>query len=691
MKLNPNAVPFAFTPVEDSKRPRHYEMEQMLALKAQNVRVLPQMRKHEHSKYFLKFSYDLHYMLSLKAKNQQPPASLPSWFSMIYHSHYSPGKPLPEQPKSDDVRVADGRGRGVGDLRVDIPKPKWSLREAPVAKRSSPYKKHNHKEHESKSHKRTQSKKNDKSSAIPIHDLELHHSDNRWQAQPSSGEASAASKAITAILNKLSEENFDRLVKQTVAIPVSNFETLSVLAEHVFNKAIEEPHFAQLYARFCASLSELLPSFPDPRAPRTLDFRFTLLMLCHKYLVEQELDEEHLQNVAPEIKAEEEQKLWNRRKGNIILIGQLFTKQLLAKPVIHNCVEMLLKADEEEEEEGEGEETEAAPPSDTDVECVCILLRNIGPLLDLEEEKAVSRGKEQINRMDGYFERIQSLATHTSLPHRLRFMLRDLIELRQRHWDKPQPQSSPPNSPYGGKWRAAGKGSVRSPVAAANATRPKLSLHRPTHSRSGSASELGTATGAGGGGGERGGHESKRSVDMKGSPTPALERHSSTSSLPSTPRSQQRVLMLVKEYYSAQSVPEAVQCIHECHTSHPASPASKCAECESVFAEVVNQAVLQMLDGGEAALALCQTLLSELRSQNVVQPEHLIGGLGRVLRTLPDLALDIPQAPALMTRVCTHLLRNDISRAQLEAEMEGVNQECDGSPLPREVIARCFV
>lgn len=79
-------------------------MEQMLALKAQNVRVLPQMRKHEHSKYFLKFSYDLHYMLSLKAKNQQPPASLPSWFSMIYHSHYSPGKPLPEQPKSDDVR-----------------------------------------------------------------------------------------------------------------------------------------------------------------------------------------------------------------------------------------------------------------------------------------------------------------------------------------------------------------------------------------------------------------------------------------------------------------------------------------------------------------------------------------------------------------------------------------------------------
>jgi len=109
MKLNPNAVPFAFTPVEennnDAKRPHRYELEEMLALKSHNVRVLPQMQKHEHSKHFLKFSYDLHYMLSLKAQNHQPPASIPSWFPMIYQSHYSPGKPLPEiKPKSDDVR-----------------------------------------------------------------------------------------------------------------------------------------------------------------------------------------------------------------------------------------------------------------------------------------------------------------------------------------------------------------------------------------------------------------------------------------------------------------------------------------------------------------------------------------------------------------------------------------------------------
>ena len=175
----------------------------MLSLKQHNALVLPQMRKHEHSKLFLKYTYDLNYMLSLKPKYQQPPADVPSWFSMIYHSHYSPGKPLPDLPKSDDVRVADARSSRNPDLRVDIPKPKWALREAPVSKRS-PYKKHHNKDHNDPKPKRPQSKKNDKSASIPIQDLELHHSDNRWQAQPSGGEASSASKAITSILNKLS-------------------------------------------------------------------------------------------------------------------------------------------------------------------------------------------------------------------------------------------------------------------------------------------------------------------------------------------------------------------------------------------------------------------------------------------------------------------------------------------------------
>jgi len=62
-----------------------------------------------------------------------------------------------------------------------------------------------------------------------------------------------------------------------------------------------------------------------------------------------------------------------------------------------------------------------------------------------------------------------------------------------------------------------------------------------------------------------------------------------------------------------------------------------------------------------------------------------------VLLMLPDVALDIPLAPVLLTRICSQLLQAGlIDRQQLEAKLLTVEEECDGSILPREVISRCF-
>lgn len=95
---------------------------------------------------------------------------------------------------------------------------------------------------------------------------------------------------------------------------------------------------------------------------------------------------------------------------------------------------MLLDADEEDDE---GDYPETDLPSDGDVESVCILLKTIGPLLDSQEANS-----KYGNRMDGYFERMTSLSENKGLPSRLRFMLKDMIELRDRDWgsrDKVKP------------------------------------------------------------------------------------------------------------------------------------------------------------------------------------------------------------------------------------------------------------
>lgn len=60
-------------------------------------------------------------------------------------------------------------------------------------------------------------------------------------------------KKIRAILNKLSLENFDIMVNDTLLL---NY-TAPIVVDEIFNKAICEPFYSDMYARFCMSLVKL--------------------------------------------------------------------------------------------------------------------------------------------------------------------------------------------------------------------------------------------------------------------------------------------------------------------------------------------------------------------------------------------------------------------------------------------------
>lgn len=60
-------------------------------------------------------------------------------------------------------------------------------------------------------------------------------------------------KRITSILNKLNAENYDKLLCEAKSFNYSAPEVVSV----VFKKALAEPFFSDLYARFCWDLVEL--------------------------------------------------------------------------------------------------------------------------------------------------------------------------------------------------------------------------------------------------------------------------------------------------------------------------------------------------------------------------------------------------------------------------------------------------
>ncbi|XP_067655321.1 eukaryotic translation initiation factor 4 gamma 2-like isoform X2 [Haliotis asinina] len=99
--------------------------------------------------------------------------------------------------------------------------------------------------------------------------------------------------------------------------------------------------------------------------------------------------------------------------GNIKFIGELGKLQMLHEGILHKCIKQLL------------EKKRNTPIRDMaeDLECLCQIMRTVGPRLDSPKAKAW---------MDQYFERVRLFSQNLELPSRIRFMLQDVIELREK-------------------------------------------------------------------------------------------------------------------------------------------------------------------------------------------------------------------------------------------------------------------
>lgn len=98
--------------------------------------------------------------------------------------------------------------------------------------------------------------------------------------------------------------------------------------------------------------------------------------------------------------------------GNIKFIGELGKLEILAESILHRCIQNLLAR-------------RAAAEHHEDLECLAQLVRTCGRVLDSERGRGL---------MDQYFARIETLSASRELAPRIRFMLRDTVELRRGGW-----------------------------------------------------------------------------------------------------------------------------------------------------------------------------------------------------------------------------------------------------------------
>ncbi|KIO20808.1 hypothetical protein M407DRAFT_29563 [Tulasnella calospora MUT 4182] len=257
-------------------------------------------------------------------------------------------------------------------------------------------------------------------------------------------------RKVKALLNKLLLENFDSVSNQIInwankSENENNGATLILVIKLVFEKAIDEAPWSEMYARLCRKMMEQISQNVQDDNIRNNSgepivgghlFRKYLLNRCQEDFERGWSQKESAQAAAAlkaaDDKAAEDASKANGEDGGPVLyseeyyallkakrqglglvrfIGELFKLQMLTERIMHECIKTLLsKIDNPEEEE---------------IESLCTLLMTVGQALDTPKAKG---------HMDIYFGRIRMLAEDSNLGWRIRHLLLEVIELRQRSW-----------------------------------------------------------------------------------------------------------------------------------------------------------------------------------------------------------------------------------------------------------------
>jgi histone H3/H4 len=278
----------------------------------------------------------------------------------------------------------------------------------------------------------TDSEHDSSSPRVVLKEKKLGSSPTSWAAQQRTRKLSSFSedlpvhdigRMVRALLNKLTEERFESLASQLLALPFSTQEQLNILAAEIFEKATAQDGFRSLYTELCKRIDMHLAEKTSAIGGKA--FRAALVNECQATF-ERSLvppDAASFAGLGDDERLEAEIKLKTTRLGNMRFIGELLVRRLLAPKLLPPIIQQLMNGDEAMLESlialltivGPSSESQSASMSQVALKDACITLRR------------------KISNKPSWSEQSGEMP-ETALSARLRCQITDLLEARGRGW-----------------------------------------------------------------------------------------------------------------------------------------------------------------------------------------------------------------------------------------------------------------
>ena len=237
---------------------------------------------------------------------------------------------------------------------------------------------------------------------------------------------------LTEYLNMLTVDNYNE-TKQLIFNKIKDgIENQKKFLEVLFQKAVHEKAFVNLYAKLCKDLDRELPQKVERthnKKAGSSEMRSKLIDKCKEIfkIDNNEQIDGYIKVKDPE---ERENKIKKFILGNVNFIGELINIKLLSKKVVFQCIEMLFTRYDKGDEGG---------LRLINLEGIVILTDKFGTLIHKQRDSIEDNDfKDFVSNINTILVKLNKIQMNDDIPGYVKYKIINLIEKKKGGWEESQ-------------------------------------------------------------------------------------------------------------------------------------------------------------------------------------------------------------------------------------------------------------